>query len=66
MLVHYNVSKPLKLFCDAFLNGLGACLVHVMPNGEEKPVAYASYSLSQTEQNYAQIEQEALSIVFAV
>ena len=66
MLAHYDVSKPLKLFCDASPNGLGACLVHVMLNGEERPVAYASRSLSQAEQNYAQIEQEALAIVLAV
>ena len=58
MLAHYDVTKPLKLFCDASSNGLGACLVHVMPNGEERPVAYASHSLSQAEQNYAQIERK--------
>ena len=37
-----------------------------MPNGEERPVAYASRSLSQAEQNYAQIERKALVIVFAI
>ena len=37
-----------------------------MANGKERPVAYTSRSLSQAEQNYAQIEQEALAIVFAV
>ena len=50
MLAHYDVTKPLKLFCDASPNGLGACMVHVMLNGEERPVAYASRSLSQAEQ----------------
>ena len=65
-MAHYDVTKPLKLFCDASLNGVGACLVHVMLNGEERPVAYASCSLLQAEQNYAQIEREALAIVFAV
>ena len=65
MLAHYDVSKPLKLFCNASPNGQGACLVHVMPNGEERPVVHASRSLSQVEQNYAQIEWEALAIVFA-
>ena len=38
-----SVFWPLKLFCDASPNGLGACLVHVMPSGEERPVAYALY-----------------------
>ena len=46
MLVHYDIKKPLKLFCDASPKGVGACLVHVMPSGEERPVAYASGSLS--------------------
>ena len=42
--------KALKLFCEASPNDLGACLVHVKPNSEERPVVYASHSLSQTEQ----------------
>ena len=33
LLVHFNVKKPLKLFCDTLAYGVGACLVHVMPNG---------------------------------
>ena len=65
-LAHYDVSKPLKVYCDASPKGVGACLTHVMPNGVEQPVAYASRSLREAEQNYAQIECEALSIVFAV
>ena len=55
-----------KFFCDAFPNSLGACMVHVILNGEERLVAYASHSSSQAEQNYAQIEEEALAIIFAV
>lgn len=65
-LAHYDVQKPIKLYCDASPKGLGACLVHVMQNGSEQPVAYASRSLQPAEQKYAQIEREALAIVFAV
>ena len=64
--MHYDVNKPLKLFSDASPYGLGACLVHVMPNGDERPIAYASRTLTKPEQNYAQIEREALAIIFAV
>ena len=66
ILAHYDMLKPLKLYCDASPKGVGACLAHVMPNGIEQPVAYASRSLREAEKNYAQIEREALSIVFGV
>ena len=55
-LVHFDVKKPVKLFCDASAYGMGACLVHVMPNSQERPVAYASRTLTAAERNYAQVE----------
>ena len=59
------MHKPLKLYCDASPHGVGACLMHVI-DGVEKPVTFASRTLSVAEQNYAQVEREALGIIFGV
>ena len=37
-----------------------------LPSGEEKPIAYASRTLSTSERNYSQIDKESLAIIFAV
>ena len=65
VLAHYNVDTPIKIYCNASAYGVGACLMYVI-EGEEKPVAYASRVLTPAETNYAQIEHEALSIIFRV
>ena len=38
MLVHCDVKKPVKLYCDATAYGLGACLTHIMPNDHVRPI----------------------------
>ena len=44
LLVHYDANKELVLACDASPYGIGAVLSHVMENGEERTVAFASHS----------------------
>ena len=60
VLAFYDVNKAVTLQCDASQSGLGACLLQ-----GNKPVAFASRSLSPAEKNYAQIEKELLAVVLA-
>jgi hypothetical protein len=59
VLQYYDPDKPLTVQVDASQNGLGAVLMQ-----EGKPLSYASKALTPTQQAYAQIEKEALAIVF--
>ena len=66
VLTHYNPELPVKLACNSSAYGLGAVISHVMENGEERPIAFASRTLNAAEKNYAQIQKEALAIIWGV
>ncbi|KAK3734690.1 hypothetical protein QZH41_002110 [Actinostola sp. cb2023] len=64
VLRHYDPAIELVLQCDASSMGVGAALLQPGPDGMLEPVAYASRTLNQAEQNYSQIERESLAIIF--
>ena len=66
LLIHFNPDLPLVLACDASAYGIGAVLAHRMPDGSEKPVGYASHTLTVAERNYSQLEKEGLSCIFGI
>ncbi|XP_074649040.1 protein NYNRIN-like [Tubulanus polymorphus] len=60
-LAYFDPAKPVELQVDSSKDGLGAVLLQ-----DKHPVEYASRSLTSAERNWAQIEKEMLSIVFAL
>ncbi len=65
-LIHFDPKLPITLTCDVSNYGIGTVLSHILPDGSEKPVAYASRTLISAEKNYSQIEKEGLACVFGV
>ncbi len=66
LLVHFDPNLEIRLACDASAYGIGAVLSHKMPDGSEKPVGFASRTLTDTEKNYSQMEREGLACVYGV
>ena len=52
VLTHHVPDKELRLLTDASAYGLGCVLSHVMPDGSEKPIPFASRSLNDAEKVY--------------
>lgn len=65
VLALYDPNAETIVSADASSYGIGAVLLQKQKNGDTKPVAYISRSMSPTEGRYAQIEKEALAFTWA-
>lgn len=66
VLTHYDPKLQLLLAVDASPTGVGAVLSHVYDDGSEKPIQFASQTLSKVQQRYSQIDREAYAIIHGV
>lgn len=65
VLIYPDFTKPFTLTTDASNVALGAILSQG-PEGEDRPIAFASRSLQAAERNYSTTEKELLAIVWGV
>ncbi len=63
VLLFPNFDKPFNLCTDASLKSLGAVLEQENENGNLRPVAYTSRSLTPAEKNYHTTDLECLVII---
>ena len=66
ILKRYEPEAPLKLMTDSSEVGVGAVLLQPDGEGLERPVMFASRTLTGTERKYPMVEKEALAVSFAV
>ena len=69
LLVHYDPAKEMVVQVDASPVGLGCVLSHVFYENNkkvERPVLFASCTLTSRQQRYSQLDREAMAVIFAV
>ncbi|XP_044596644.1 uncharacterized protein LOC123273311 isoform X1 [Cotesia glomerata] len=66
VLMYYDTNLPIKITCDASSWGLRAVLSHICDNKTIRPIMIAARTLNKAEKHYAQIDHEALALIFAI
>lgn len=65
-LIHYDPKKKNIMAADVSSYGMGAVLLHELPDGTKRPIMTAASSFMKAEKNYPQIQREALALMFAL
>ena len=66
MLAYPDYKQKFKLYTDASESGLGAVLAQIKEDVLERPVVYASRTLSKSERNYDAHKLEFLALKWAI
>lgn len=61
VLQFFDPKKEVTVSVDSSQSGIGACLMQ-----ENKPISYASKSLTEAQTRYSQIEKEMLAVLFGL
>lgn len=65
ILVHFDPGLPLVVICNASRTEVTTVLSHRMKSGEERPICFASRTLTKAEKKYPTCHLEALAIFWA-
>ncbi|XP_052751504.1 uncharacterized protein K02A2.6-like [Galleria mellonella] len=66
VLTPFHTHLPITLATDASPVGFGAVLSHIMPDNKERPIAFASRSLTSAEKGYSQLDKEAAALIWGL
>ena len=65
--VHWSLwSSQVPTYITTYPQALRSVISHVMPDGSGHPIAFTSCTLSSSERNYSQIEEEVHSLIFSL
>jgi transposase InsO family protein/ribosomal protein L21E len=61
-----DFTKDFGLSVDASATAVGCCLFQWTEEGQEKPIAFASLKLTNTQMHWSTIEREAFAVIWAL